>query len=355
MIEEKNWARELSQGLINLEQLKKQNIISEDEASQLKPVKENFDIRIPHIFIEQIKNKNNDLSKQFVPSTKELIFFPEELDDPIGDERWTPIEGVTHRYPDRVLLKATYMCASYCRFCFRRYKVSNLENNLNHNNFEKAIHYIQSHPEIWEVILTGGDPLILTDSAIQKLMKSLSDIEHVKVIRFHTRVPSVLPSRINNKLVEILKSSNKSIWISAHINSSEEFTSESKNALAILIDNGIPVIMQSVLLKGINDTHDKLVSLLKIAIENRVKPYYLHYPDLAKGTENFRVPLKQAIELISELRGKISGLCIPQLIIDIPGGEGKISINKNSAIELDDNLWEFESPLNGSRIKVKYP
>jgi lysine 2,3-aminomutase len=355
MIIEKNWARELSQGLISLGQLREQNIISDDEVNHLKPVKENFDIRIPHIFLDQIKNKNNGLAKQFIPSSKELLFFPEELDDPIGDERWTPVEGITHRYPDRVLLKATYMCASYCRFCFRRYKVSHPDNNLNPDNFEKAIHYIKSHPEIWEVILTGGDPLTLTDNAIKKLINGLSAIEHLKVIRFHTRIPSVLPSRINKPLIEILKNSNKSIWIAAHINSSEEFTSESKIALAALIDNGIPVLLQSVLLKGINDTHEKLVSLLKIAIENRVKPYYLHYPDLAKGTEYFRVPLKQAIELMKGLRGKISGLCLPQFIIDIPGGEGKIVVNANSIVELDDNTWEFESPLNGSRIKVKYP
>jgi lysine 2,3-aminomutase len=355
MIIEKNWARELSQGLIDLEQLKKQNIILDSDVQYLKPVKENFDIRVPHIFLDQIKNKNSVLANQFVPSLNELIFLPEELDDPIGDERWEPVEGVTHRYPDRVLLKTTYMCASYCRFCFRRYKVSNSENNLNLDNFQKAIQYIKLHSEVWEVILTGGDPLTLTDKAIQNLMSELSEIDHVKVIRFHTRIPSVLPSRINKSLIEILKSTNKSIWIAAHINCSEEFTKESKIALATLIDNGFPVLLQSVLLKGINDTNEKLVSLLKMAIENRVKPYYLHYPDLAKGTEYFRVPLKRAIELMKGLRGKISGLCIPQFIIDIPGGEGKIAVNTNSIFELENNTWEFESPLNGLRIKVKYP
>lgn len=355
MINEKNWVRELSQGLIDLGQLKDQNIISENEVNYLKPVKENFNIRIPHIFLEQIKNKNNELTKQFVPSAKELIFNPEELEDPIGDERWEPVEGITHRYPDRVLLKVTYMCASYCRFCFRRYKVSHSENNLNQDSFQKAIQYIKSHPEVWEVILTGGDPLTLTNKAIQNLICELSAVGHLKVIRFHTRIPSVLPSRINESLIKILKSSSKCIWVGAHINSSDEFTKESKIALAMLIDNGIPVLLQSVLLKGINDTHEKLVSLLKAAIENRVKPYYLHYPDLAKGTAHFRVPLKQAIDLMKGLRGKISGMCIPQFIIDIPGGEGKIEVNANSVFQLDDNTWEFESPLNGSRIKIKYP
>ena len=139
MIVNKNWARELSKGLIDLGQLKNENIIKDNETKLLEPVKDHFDIRIPHIFLEQIKNKSNALTKQFVPSLNELIFLPEELEDPIGDERFTPVNGITHRYPDRLLLKLTYMCASYCRFCFRRYKVSNLENNLNPENFEKAI------------------------------------------------------------------------------------------------------------------------------------------------------------------------------------------------------------------------
>ncbi|APJ03343.1 KamA family radical SAM protein [Silvanigrella aquatica] len=355
MIYDKNWARELSQGLINIEQLKSKEIISANEVHSLKSVKDNFDIRVPHIFVKQIQNENYVLKKQFVPHSNELIFLPEELDDPIGDERWTPVEGITHRYPDRVLFKVTYMCASYCRFCFRRYKVSNSENNLDQNHFEKAFDYIKSNKNIWEVIFTGGDPLTLTDKALQNIMVKMSSIEHVKIIRFHSRIPSVLPSRINKSLIEILKESKKTVWIAAHINAAEEFTDEAQRALAMLIDNGIPVLLQSVLLKDINDKPEKLISLLKTAIENRVKPYYLHYPDLAKGTDHFRVPLKEAIALVKGLRGKISGLCIPQFIIDIPGGEGKIAINAHTAKELDNHIWQFESPLTGSLIQVKYP
>lgn len=355
MMNEKNWARELAGGLINIEQLKTHNIINENEVNSLKPVKEIFDIRVPKIFIDKIKNNENEISQQFVPNKNELLFYPEELRDPIGDERWEKVTGITHRYPDRVLFKVTYMCASYCRFCFRRYKVSNSENNLTSIHFENAIKYIKAHSEIWEVILTGGDPLTLTDNEISKLINELSNIEHVKIIRFHTRIPSVLPSRINNSLIQILKNCNKNIWIVAHINSSNEFTNDCKRSLEALVNNGFPVLLQSVLLKGINDSDEKLVKLLKNAIENKVKPYYLHYPDLAKGTEHFRIPLKNALELIKGLRGKISGMCIPQLIIDIPGGEGKIAVNIETAIQLDDNTWEFESPLNNSRIQVKYP
>lgn len=278
--------------------------LSEEQAQDLEAVKENFDIRVPKIFLDKIKKDSSVLEKQFIPSTNELIFLPEELEDPIGDERWTPIEGITHRYPDRVLFKPTYMCASYCRFCFRRYKVSNLAHNLKPESFNAAIQYIKSKPEIWEVILTGGDPLTLTDYLLQKLVQEISCIEHVKVIRFHTRIPSVLPSRINEKLIQILKNTNKSIWIAAHINSSEEFTEEAKYALKQLIDNGIPVVLQSVMLKNINDSHEQLVLLLKTAVANRVKPYYLHFPDLAKGTEHFRVPLKKQSPLLKAYVGK---------------------------------------------------
>lgn len=355
MINEKNWARELSQGLIDLNQLVKKGFISMHQTCELKPVIDHFNIRVPHIFLEEIEKSNEAISSQFLPSSNELNVLPEQLTDPIGDERWSPVAGITHRYPDRVLFKPTYMCASYCRFCFRRYKVSDSSNNLKKDDFLNAYDYIKKHSEIWEVIITGGDPLTLTDQSIASILENLSEIDHVKVIRFHTRILSVLPSRITMSLLDIFKKSNKSIWIAAHINSADEFTLECKNAIAKCVDNGIPILLQSVLLKGINDSHEKLISLFKKSIENRIKPYYLHYPDLAKGTEHFRIPLRHAIELIKNLRGKISGLCIPQLIVDIPGGEGKIAMHTHNATEVYENVWEFESSLNSSRIVIKYP
>ncbi len=355
MISEKNWAKELAKSLINLNQLAEKSIVPASDLQDLQKVKDTFDIRVSNLFIDDIVKGNNALAKQFIPSKNEIIFLPEELEDPIGDSRWSPVEGIVHRYPDRVLFKPTYLCGVYCRFCFRRNKVSNSANNIKSDNAKIAIDYIKSHKEIWEVILTGGDPLVLTDKILQKLLEEISSIEHVKILRFHTRIPSVLPSRVTDSLIQILKNTNKSIWIAVHMNSSEEFTEEAKTALAKLIDNGIPVVLQSVLLKDINDTNIQLVSLLKSAIENRVKPYYIHYPDLAKGTEHFRIPLKRAIELIKGLRGQISGLCIPHLIIDIPGGNGKIAINTHTARESKKNTWEFESPLDGTKITVQYP
>lgn len=349
-----NWAKDLAKGLTSVNQLAQQQIINTQQTADLNKIKSHLDIRIPNAFINEIKNNNEVLAKQFVPSAKELIFLPEELEDPIGDEIWSPVEGITHRYPDRVLLKPTYMCAAYCRFCFRRYKVSHSEYNLKEESYQKAVEYIKSNNKISEVILTGGDPLTLTDKVLNKILLDLREIEHVKILRFHTRVPSLLPLRITPQLIKILKETNKSIWVVTHINHADEFKPETKKALALFIDNGIPVLLQSVLLKGVNSTSADLINLLKLAVENRVKPYYLHYPDLAKGTKHFRIPLAEAISLVKSLRGKISGLCIPHFILDIPGGKGKIEINPHSAKQVSVGLWQFESPLDGSIVQIKY-
>jgi lysine 2,3-aminomutase len=351
----KNWAQELAKGLVTPDQLLKNDLVSEDLHAHLDKIDDQFHIRIPKIFLDEIKKGNHGLSKQFVPSQNELVFFPEDLDDPISDEVFSPVEGVTHRYPDRVLLKPTYMCGVYCRFCFRRNKVSHAEFNLKKEAYEKALEYIHSKKEIWEVILTGGDPLVMTDKALEKIFTDLSMIDHVKIIRIHTRIPSVLPSRISEKLISILKGTNKSIWIALHINSVSEFTVEAKGAIDRLVQNGIPLVLQSVLLKGVNDTQEELIQLFKTSIELKIKPYYLHYPDLAKGTQHFRIPLGQAIELFKNLHGKISGMCLPKLIVDIPGGKGKIAINTHTASQISENVWEFESPITGEKIQVSYP
>jgi lysine 2,3-aminomutase len=351
----KNWARDLSRGLLSLKQLSDASILPSMDNHEFEQIKAEFDIRVPQSFLAEIQRENQALAKQFIPTKNELIFLPEELSDPIGDEVWTPVEGLTHRYPDRVLLKPTYLCAGYCRFCFRRYKVSQSEFNLNEIDYQKCIDYIRCHKEIEEVILTGGDPLTLTNKGLEKILQDLSLISSVKIIRFHSRIPSLLPSRVDLHLIDILKRAQKTIWIVAHMNHADEFHSETIKALSALIDHGFPVVLQSVLLKGINDTPEQLVRLLKTAVENRVKPYYLHYPDLAKGTNHFRIPLKDAVALVKSLRGRISGLCIPHFIVDIPGGKGKIEVNAHRAVELSEGTWEFESPLDGSLVRVKYP
>ena len=214
--------------------------------------------------------------------------------------------------------------------------------------------YIKSHKEIIEVILTGGDPLVLTDKKLFYILEKLSQIEHLKFLRIHTRIPSVLPSRINDGMIEKMRALNKTLWIVLHVNSHEEFDERTCLAVKKLRDAGIGLLMQSVLLKDVNDSAKLLKELFYKAVENGVKPYYLHYLDPAQGTGHFRVSLSKAISLIEKLRGEVSGLCMPQLIVDIPGGAGKIPIEPDWYHKDEDGTWHFKSPLDRKIYSFKY-
>lgn len=352
-----NWARELGRGLVDLSQLKAQNLLDApvESTESFERVKENFDIRVPAQFVEAIKNGNSDLAAQFIPTLDELDFSPQELEDPIGDDAHSPMPGLVHRYPDRVLIKPTFHCASYCRFCFRRYKVSTSEFKLEGESLQNVLSYIKSKPQVWEVILSGGDPLAMTDARLTPLLSGLADIRHLEILRLHTRVPSVLPSRINQALVDLLKKTGKQVWLVVHINTASELTPESLEAIGLLQRNGITVLSQTVLLKEVNGTPEKLEQLFRALVRAGVKPYYLHYPDLARGTQHFRVPLDEAVAMVDGLRGKLSGLCLPQLVIDIPGGAGKIAVSSENLRKKPDSSFEMRSPLTGDWQKVEYP
>jgi lysine 2,3-aminomutase len=341
--------------LRTIEELRQKNLIDGETIAALELVKDIFDVRVPRHFVEECVAGDTTLTKQFIPTPEELQVQPEELDDPIGDEAFAPVEGITHRYPDRVLFKITYTCAVYCRFCFRRYKVAKPEFNLQRQQLLTGIEYISQHPEIWEVILTGGDPLILSNERLKSILGALDTISHVKVVRFHTRIPSVAPQRINDGLIQILKACGKSVWMAVHMNSPSEFKPQTRQALRALIDNGIQLVSQSVLLRGVNDDATTLENLMRAFVETGVKPYALNYPDLAKGTQHFRIPLAEAIDLVARLRGRLSGLCIPQLIVDIPGGRGKISIDIQRSRQISEHEWEFISPLTTEPLRVVYP
>ena len=330
-------------------------------------VADNFTVQIPQRLLRRME-ESQALRKQFLPSTQELVFHPEELADPIGDEPHSPIPGLTHRYHDRVLLKLTHHCAVYCRFCFRREKVSK-EPMLGDAAFESALHYIAKDERIWEVILTGGDPLVLTDTALAKALHALAAIPHVQCIRFHTRIPTALPERITAELVQLLcdlrdgpgagagnpKSAGIQPWMVVHMNSADEFTSETDSALRRLARAGIPLLCQSVLLRGVNDTPAQLEALLRGLVARGIKPYYLHTLDLARGTDHFRVELGAALKLYDGLRSRLSGTCIPQFILDIPGGLGKISISGENLRRVDEKSWQAKSPITGKWVAITYP
>ena len=272
---------------------------------------------------------HDPIARQFVPDPAELEVRPEESADPIGDHSHSPVAGVVHRYPDRALLKLTTVCAVYCRFCFRREMIGPSAKPLTPRQLDAALGYIAAHPEIWEVILTGGDPLLLSARRLKPVMARLAAIEHVKVVRMHTRIPVVEPSRITAELVRALKASGKATYVVLHANHARELTGEARAACARMIDAGIPMLSQSVLLAGVNDDAATLGALMRALVESRIKPYYLHHADLAPGTAHLRTSIERGQDLMRQLRGRLSGLCQPSYVLDIPGGHGKSPIGPN--------------------------
>jgi lysine 2,3-aminomutase len=264
------------------------------------------------------------IARQFIPSAEELVSGRGENPDPIGDHAHSPVTGIVHRYPDRVLFKLVHVCAVYCRFCFRREMVGpGKATALSEGAYDNALAYIRAHSEIWEVILTGGDPLMLSPRRLAEIMTDLADIDHVRIIRIHTRVPVAQPARISREMIAALKVKGATTWVALHANHARELTDRARAACAAVVDAGIPMVSQSVLLRGVNDNAAALESLMRAFVECRIKPYYLHHGDLAPGTSHLRTTLEQGQELMRNLRGRVSGLCQPDYVLDIPGGHGK--------------------------------
>ena len=267
---------------------------------------------------------NDPIARQFLPSLLEIDISPQERADPIGDYAHAPVEGIVHRYPDRALLKLVHVCPVYCRFCFRREMVGPGKTEaLTPAKLAAALDYVRARPEIWELIVTGGDPFAISARRMAALMRALGDIAHVKIVRFHTRVPVVAPALVTPAFIKALRASGKTVYVALHANHAREFTPAARAACARLVDAGIPMLGQSVLLRGVNNDAATLAELLRTFVELRVKPYYLHHPDLAPGTAHFRVSIAEGQALMRALRGHVSGLCMPDYVLDIPGGFGK--------------------------------
>jgi lysine 2,3-aminomutase len=265
------------------------------------------------------------IAAQFVPTATELSEAPEERADPIGDERWSPVPGIVHRYPDRVLLKPLLLCPVYCRFCFRREVVGKQAAMLDDAALQRAFAFIRERSQIWEVIVTGGDPFLLSPRRVGEIVRTLDQIPQLGVIRFHTRVPLVDPGRVRPSLVEAL-AAQKAVYVVIHANHPRELTPNSTEALLRLSRAGIPLLSQTVLLRGVNDDAAILEQLFRNLVARRVKPYYLHHADLARGTSRFRTGVAAGQALTRSLRGRISGLCQPTYVLDIPGGYGKVPL-----------------------------
>lgn len=315
----------MSSSIKTISSLQAEGLVSKDALPALEEVASRYAIGITPIMRSVIGAPGDSVGLQFVPTAAELNVTGEERADPIGDERFTPLKGITHRYPDRLLLKITHMCPVYCRFCFRRNKVGPGEGFLSDDELAAALDYIRRHDEIWEVIFTGGDPLIMPARKIRPIMMDLKRMDHVKVVRFHTRIPVVDPARITDGMIDALRSASTT-WLVIHTNHAMEFTREARHAIARLADAGLPLLSQSVLLRGVNDTPQDLEHLFRTLVENRIKPYYLHHGDLAEGTSHFRTTLAEGQDLMKRIRGRVSGICQPVYILDIPGGYGKVPV-----------------------------
>jgi lysine 2,3-aminomutase len=317
-------------------------LISDDEIAALERVAQRYAVSITPAMADLIAAEGADpaalssatlgpVTRQFVPSAAELTTQPDETADPIGDTAHSPVPGIVHRYPDRALLKLTGLCPVYCRFCFRRETVG--PNNaggadamLPPRELDAALAYIAATPALWEIILTGGDPLILAPRRIADVTRRLADIAHVKVLRWHTRVPVVAPERVTPELVAALRSAGRAVYVGLHCNHPSELTPAARDACARLVDGGIVLVSQTVLLRGVNDDVATLDALMRAFVETRIKPYYLHHGDRAPGTANFRTTIAEGQALIRSLRGRLSGLAQPTYVLDLPGGFGKMPI-----------------------------
>lgn len=293
----------------------------------LEDVTARYAVAITPAMADLIRQGAPGIAAQFLPDPRELQTTPEESPDPIGDHPYSPVKGLVHRYPDRVLIKALHACPVYCRFCFRREMVGpNGDGTLTEAELAAVFDYIAAHPGIFEVILTGGDPLMFSPRRIGAMGERLQRIPHVKLVRWHTRVPVVAPERVTPEMVRALKIPGKAVSIAIHANHASEFTPAAETAIARLADAGLVLLGQTVLLKGVNAETETLAALFRTMAANRIRPLYLHHPDLAPGTSHFRLGITEGQTIYGALRGQLSGPAIPAYVLDLPGGHGKVTI-----------------------------
>lgn len=293
-----------------------------------------FQVRINPYYLSLIRQPGDPIWLQCVPDIKELNDF-DANDDPLNEDAMSPVPNITHRYPDRALFLTTSQCGLYCRFCTRKRKVGD-QDKISMKGLEAAFNYLEQHTEIRDVILSGGDPLMLTDVMLEKILKRLRTIPHIEIIRLGTKMPCVLPQRITPKLVEMLKKYHP-IYVNTHFNHPWEITPESTKACEMLSNAGCPVGNQMVLMKGVNDDPMVVRELMQKLLKIRVRPYYIYMADQTKGTHHFRTSIAKGLEIIEKLRGWTSGLAVPHFVIDAPGGGGKIPLIPNYVLHYDED------------------
>jgi lysine 2,3-aminomutase len=312
---------------------------SKGQREQFEKTTAKFPLSVTPYYLSLIDIDNFEYDPVFMqsfPGTDELMLMDHDLADPLAEDHDSPLEGLTHRYPDRILFHVSNICSMYCRHCTRKRKVGDVDHVPSKSQLVKGIEYIRDHPVIRDVLLSGGDPFMLPDSFLDWLLTELRKIPHVEIIRIGTRMPVVLPYRITNELVEMLKK-HQPLWINTHFNHPREVTASASESLAKLADAGFPLGNQSVLLADINDCPRIMKKLVHLLVLNRVRPYYLYQCDLAEGLSHFRTPIGKGIEIMESLIGHTSGFAVPTYVIDAPGGGGKIPIMPNYIISWSTN------------------
>jgi len=321
-------------------------LVPPEAEADLRALEETYAIAVtPHVagLIER-ENPADPIARQYVPDAAELVTAPWEVSDPTSDHPFSPVKGVVHRYPDRALLKPLLTCPVYCRFCFRREQVGPDGGVLHEADLEAALDWFARTPQVREAILTGGDPLMLSPRRLAHIIGRLSAIEHVEIIRIHSRVPMADPARINEALAQALET-EKALYICVHANHAREFAPEAKAALKRLHGAGAILLGQSVLLRGVNDSSEALEDLFRMMLRHRVKPYYLHQLDRAPGTARFEVPIEEGRALLRSLRGRVTGLAWPTYVLDTPDGGGKAPLGPDFATRDAGGEWLVERPL----------
>lgn len=339
-----NWIWQLKNRITTLEQLEQHMELTAEERAGCAHANTKLAMAITPYFFNLIdrEDPNCPIRKQVIPREGEMTVGQEEMLDPVGEDGHSPVPGLVHRYPDRVLFLVTDRCAAYCRYCTRSRLVSNAQDYNFHPEFEQGLKYIEEHPEVRDVLLSGGDPLLLSDKKIDYLLGRLRAIPHVEFIRIGSRIPVFLPQRITPELCEIFKKHGP-IWMSIHANHPKECTQTLKDACDQLSYAGVPLGNQSVLLKDVNDDADVMKALVHRLVRMRVRPYYIYQCDLITGSAHLRANVCKGIEIMKQLRGHTTGYSVPQFVIDAPGGGGKVPINPQYITKIDDEAIHFKN------------
>lgn len=334
-----DWKWQIRNSITSVEQLSSVVHMKDEEKDEVGQCLKKFRMAITPYYVALIDQGNHacPVRLQAVPTERELEIQPEDMCDPLGEEKDSPVRNIVHRYPDRVLFLITHKCSMYCRHCTRRRLVGQEEFSIDDQVLEEALDYIRKNEKIRDVLISGGDPFIMTDSYLENIISRIRDIPHVEIIRIGTRTPVVLPMRITDNLVNMLKKYHP-IWINTHFNHPAEITEWSAKACEKIVNAGIPLGNQSVLLKGINDDAGILKELFLRLVRMRVRPYYLYQCDVAEGIGHFRTPVSKGIEIMRNLRGFISGYAVPTFVIDAPGGGGKIPLNPDYIVSMEKGL-----------------